>query len=260
MDIGAGEGQITAELCCRGLDVVAFEIDRELVAKLRNRFAHHPKVLVRAGDFLSTRLPPDPFKVFANLPFNITADAINKITSPNSALKDAYLIVQTEAAERFAGIGAGGTTLVSLLLRPRWRVEILRAIPMSAFRPALRVQVCFMRVARRRAAQVAPEEDALYRDFVVHGFSSRARSVGAACSKVLTKRQFVRLARDLDFALEATPTQLGAHQWLSLFDYFRHNVAPGKQDLVRGSARALERRQGHLSKDHRSRSARSKRR
>lgn len=260
VDVGAGEGQLTAELRRRGLDVVAYEIDQELVERLRNRFAHDPNVVVRDGDFLSARLPANPFKVFANLPFNVTADTINKLTAKNSVLTDAYLLVQMEAAERFAGIGAGGTTLVSLLLKPRWRVEILRAVPVRAFHPIPQVQVCFMRIARRQVLLVAPEEEALYRDFAVHGFSGRAPSVGAVCSNIFTSRQFARLAHDHGFGSDATPTQLGSHQWLSIFDFFRHNVAPAKRDLIRGSARALDGQQRRLRKDHRTRSERRKRR
>src|SRR5579884_1396014 len=72
-EIGPGKGIITEQLALRCKRVVAIEIDPCLTTMLRQRFASTPDVIIREGDFLEYHLPRKPYKVFANIPFNITA-------------------------------------------------------------------------------------------------------------------------------------------------------------------------------------------
>ena len=67
LEIGAGGGVITRKLRERAKEVIAFEIDNDL-----------PLKDVVRGDFLDHPLPNYPYKVFSNIPFNITADIVKK--------------------------------------------------------------------------------------------------------------------------------------------------------------------------------------
>jgi 23S rRNA (adenine-N6)-dimethyltransferase len=85
-EIGPGDGLITARLARRCRRVVAVEIDPDLAGQLCRRFAGLPHVTIRNEDFLQTRLPMTAYKVFANIPFNITAAIVTKlITAPRPA-------------------------------------------------------------------------------------------------------------------------------------------------------------------------------
>jgi 23S rRNA (adenine-N6)-dimethyltransferase len=84
--------------------VVAIEKDPVLVPPLRHRFAGMPHVRIREADFLEVALPRAPYKVFANIPFNITTAIVTKLIGASCPPDDAYLVVQKEAAARFAGL------------------------------------------------------------------------------------------------------------------------------------------------------------
>ena len=79
-EIGAGEGAITNELLKKAKKVVAFEIDTNLFNKLSQRFKNEKSLKLRLGDFLSFSLPKQPYKVFSNIPFNITSSIVKKLT------------------------------------------------------------------------------------------------------------------------------------------------------------------------------------
>lgn len=76
LEIGPGKGIITAALARRCREILAVEKDPDLALLLRARFALSPAVTIREDDFLGTRLPLPPYKVFANVPFNCTAEII----------------------------------------------------------------------------------------------------------------------------------------------------------------------------------------
>src|SRR5436309_11709430 len=89
-EIGAGKGMITEQLALRCKQVVAIEKDARLSALLLEKFADRPNVTIHEGDFLHYRLPRKPYKVFANIPFNITTAIVTKLTATDSPPEEAY--------------------------------------------------------------------------------------------------------------------------------------------------------------------------
>lgn len=81
IEIGPGRDVITERLTARCRQVLAVEKDPVVVEALRARLAHAPNVAVFAADFLSLPLPLSTYKVFANIPFTITAAIVGKLTS-----------------------------------------------------------------------------------------------------------------------------------------------------------------------------------
>jgi len=93
IEIGPGHGVITERLAARCRQVLAVGQDPVLVEELRGQFADTSNVALFAGDFLSFPLPLTAYKVFANIPFNITAAIVGKLNSGTSPPSDTYLAV-----------------------------------------------------------------------------------------------------------------------------------------------------------------------
>ena len=88
VDIGAGNGLITAELAGTGARVLAIERDPRLADRLRQRFRGEPSVLVVAGDVLDVAMPQERFQVVANVPFAITTKILRRLLSDLSQRGD----------------------------------------------------------------------------------------------------------------------------------------------------------------------------
>jgi len=255
-EIGPGKGIITEQLARRSAKVVAIEKDERLYNELRQKFAGVGNVEIRLGDFLECDLPGKRYKVFSNIPFNLTADIITKLTSAENPPDDAYLIVQKEAARRFMGFPK--ETQYALLLKPWFELRIVQEMRRTDFQPIPQVDAVLLQIKRRENPEVLDEQRQDYRDFVIYGFNQWKPTLKEALVKIFTHKQFVGLAHDLGFEISAKPTDLTFEQWLGLFNYFLVGVEESKKELIHGAERRLRKQQVRLQKDHRTRIKRGK--
>src|SRR5205085_5304810 len=96
-------GALTEALAARGFRVVAIEKDARLYRRLAARFANRACVDCRHADMHDVRLPPARYRVVSNVPYAITASLIRKLLAAHPHPLDAFLIVQREPAQKFAG-------------------------------------------------------------------------------------------------------------------------------------------------------------
>jgi len=226
-EIGPGNGIITAALASVARQVIAVEKDPELVRRLRERFRPVENVEIVERDFLNysfrTRLGfGAQYKIFANIPYNRTAQILRKILHERSHLSEAYLIMQKEAAKRFSG--SPRETLFSILVKPFFDFQIVLQLKRTDFWPVPNVDSVLFSIKRRAHPLIEEREMALYREFVHYGFERWKPNLKLAFKNVFTYKQWKRLAHDLGFPLNATPTELSVEQWLGLYHVFKQRL------------------------------------
>jgi 23S rRNA (adenine-N6)-dimethyltransferase len=175
LDLGAGTGVITDSLANHGCHVIAVEKDPSLASHLRNRFAQTPRVHVRQCDLMHVALPACRYKVFSNIPFDVTTDTVSRLIRANNPPDDTYLVVQQEAAERFVGVPR--CTLVAALTFPWFEATVVHAFERRDFLPAPRVEVVMLRLRKRGPPLMTRQHAQVYRDFVVAVFT-RSHGLG----------------------------------------------------------------------------------
>jgi 23S rRNA (adenine-N6)-dimethyltransferase len=226
-EIGPGRGAITTELARVARKVVAIEKDPLLVQYLRERFQDVDNVQIVKGDFKRFRIPDQEYKIFANIPYNLTADIVRKILYAHPVPGEAYLIVQKEAAEKFSG--SPKETQFSVLAKASFHIRIVCKLRRTDFIPAPRVDSVLLHIRKRCPPLIRGEDVSLYRHFVRFGFRSWKRNLKLAFKPIFTYEQWKRLSNDLHFLPDAKPTELTFEQWMGLFDCFKHNVSTEKR-------------------------------
>lgn len=218
-EIGAGNGIITAVLARVARRVIAIEKDPDLVQRLRERFRAVGNVEVVEQDFLDytfQRTPPSAeYKIFANIPYNITAQIVRKILYEPSNVGETHLILQKEAAKKFSG--SPKESLCSILTKPFFEFQIMYQLRRTDFWPMPAVDSVLLSIKRRTLPLIERHEAASYRDFVRYGFGRWKPNLKLAFKNVFTYKQWKRLAHDLHFPVNATPTELSFEQWLDLY-------------------------------------------
>lgn len=255
-EIGPGKGILTEQLAQRCGRVVAIEKDSCLAEQLTRRFAERPNVTIHRGDFLDYRLPRTPYKVAANIPFNITSDIVTRLTTATCPPDDAYLVMQREAADTL--LGTPRTSLRATLLSPWFETEIVHRFRRTDFMPAPRVDVVMLRMRKRGPPLVSRRDEQSFRDFVVHVFTAWQPTVDSALIGIFTPRQLKHVRSNLGLDLDVTPTCIQCEQWLQLFEYFMTVRDDRATQVIAGSERHLLRQQQRLQKIHRTRAHMSK--
>ena len=240
-EIGPGEGMLTGELARRCGRVVAVEKDPALAALLRRRFRDAGNVRVVEGDWLRYRVREPGYRLFGNIPFNITARVVKAVLFGRHPPREARLVVQREAAERFTGFPR--QTEVAVLARPWFAIQTARRFRRTDFEPAPGVDVVLLLIARRPHPLVARAQAGAYRRFVRFGFEAWRRDLKTAFRRVFTHEQWKRLSQSLGFPPRARPTELTFGQWLGLFEFRQR---PG-QDA--GHSRPLPSRRAQINRD-----------
>jgi len=230
-EIGPGRGIITAELARIARKVIAIEKDSILVGQLRRRFRDVNNVDIIVNDFLQYRIVDREYKIFANIPYNITADIVRKILYTPPVPSEAYLVMQKEAAEKFSG--RPSETQFSILAKPLFDLQIIRELRRTDFGPIPNVDSVLLHIKKRPSLLVREEDTLLYRSFVRYGFGAWKNSLKLIFQPIFTYQQWKCLSKDLHFSLDATPTKLTFEQWLGLFDCFKQRVPSNKQANIK---------------------------
>lgn len=254
-EIGAGQGIITQELADHCKKVIAFEIDQNLHQKLKERFKTRPnKIDLRLGDFLDCQLPSYKYKVFSNIPFNITADVVKKLVFSKNPPLDTYVIVQKEAAKKFAGRPLDDkNNLMSVLIKARFKMKIFHEFKRSDFSPKPGVDTLMLRIELLDKPLVAEKKISLFNDLVAYAYSQFRPNILEGLSGVVDRQQIKQVAKEANFSISSKPSQLKIEHWVALFEMFLRRPNKTGRNKVSGSFKKLQRQQSKLQKIRRTR-------
>ena len=184
LEIGTGKGHLTETLCRRGGCVYSIEIDRKLYEGTREKLARFSNLKLIHGDFLNYSLPAKgAYKVFANIPYFITTQIVEKLTEVSNPPTDIWLVMEKGAAKRFMGLPR--ETEKSLLLKVNWKMKIVYHFCRDDFHPMPSVDSVLLHFSRRAVPDLNRNEYYAYKKFVQHSMKY------GICGKrgLLTRRQ-----------------------------------------------------------------------
>lgn len=251
VDIGAGKGIITKGLLEHAGRVIAIEQDPRLAEELSSLNCKNNFQLV-IGDFRKWILPKEKFKVFSNIPFNVTTDIIAKLTSPVSLATDIFLIMQEDAAYRFTGMPYRSNSQNSILLAVDFSIQIIRKLNNDYFKPKPNVGLVFTHFHRYLKPLVAKKDRQHFHDFVVYGYNQWAANILQSFKKIFSNKQ-LEIINKTQKLEGLKPSELSIMQWIELFNTYCQYVPEPKQRLVKKSEKHLKIEQKKLDKWHRSR-------
>jgi 23S rRNA (adenine-N6)-dimethyltransferase len=216
VELGAGDGRLTAALAERRCAMRAVELDPALAAGLRGRFRASPHVTVVEGDALAVPLPEEPFRVVGNLPFHVTTAVLRRLLDdPGVPLERADVIVEWDVACKRARCWPG--SLLNVLWGSRYELAVVRRLPAACFEPRPSVDAGVLRIVRRAEPLVAVAEYRRFAAFARAGFRDRNAGLARALSGWIAPLPLKRLGRELGFQPAVRARDLDVHQWAALF-------------------------------------------
>jgi len=232
-DLGAGEGQITEELIKVAGKVIAVEFDDKYFDLLKKRFGQVSNVTLLREDLVKFDIPESHYKVFSNIPFNITSRIINKLFLDQNIPESAYIIMQREAAKRFMGEGEG--YLISKLIKPFYSLKILHEFKRTDFNPVPRVDIVILSFTKNNLEVIKESDKTLYRDFTTYVFLQQKPNLKSRLGNIFSYKQITHLYKKFGFSAKTPASEISDDTWIGIFKAFMEFVPQNKRDIVSGS-------------------------
>ena len=203
-DLGAGSGVITSVLAERCKQVVAVEVEPLALEKLHKNVGDLQNVTILKQDILTLKEPDEPYKIFANIPFSLSAEVIKKFTESPRPPKTMYLIVQKQFARKLVPGDDHFTSLLSAQAGMRFVVRIRKPLKKTDFTPPPAVDTVLLELKLRDEPLVPSKELESYRRYVEECFSRQ---------KYFAEQPLAAAG----ISPELRPSQLTLEQWVALW-------------------------------------------
>lgn len=224
VEIGPGQGALTATLARQAGHLHAIELDRDLVAKLKRQYDGNPAVTIHEADALAfdfARLG-SRLRIVGNLPYNISTPLLFHLLNFRNCLVDMHFMLQKEVVERMAAEPGNKTYgRLGIMLGCYLHIESLFDVDRLAFEPSPKVMSAFVRLDPLPPGTFDIQDEALLSRLVNVAFTKRRK----------TLRNALRDAAETS-AMEAVgidprrrPEQVSISQYIALSNHIARGLS-----------------------------------
>ena len=186
IEIGPGLGNLTEYILQTGAQVLAFEIDTDMIEILNGRFAAHNNLTIINTDILKVNLEEyikvtkGKVRVIANLPYYITTPIIFKLLEYKENIASITVMVQKEVADRITSKpGSKEYGVLTINTNYQADVEKIFVVPNTSFIPAPNVTSAVIKITPNKAKEQALgiKDGKIFEELVKKAFSERRKKM-----------------------------------------------------------------------------------
>jgi 16S rRNA (adenine1518-N6/adenine1519-N6)-dimethyltransferase len=241
IEIGPGTGAITQHMVGKVRRFTVIELDNQLAAALRDRYADVPSFHLIHQDVMDITFADiaeniEAAKVVGNIPYNITSPLIFRLLE--RAVRPAMIVVmvQKEVADRMvAPPGDKDFGALSVGVQAVADAERLFVVPRGAFRPVPKVDSAVVRIVPRRPYQLGANEELDLRELTRASFAMRRKQfqkiLRSAAGYELSAEQVASLEAEIQQPLTVRPEELSPAQFVEISRILRRNGWPNPEGL-----------------------------
>lgn len=231
VEIGPGIGTMTQYLAERAGEVVAVEIDKNLIPVLEETLAGYENITLINEDILKVDMKKiveeknqgQPVKVVANLPYYITTPIIMGLFESHVPVKSITVMVQKEVADRMqVGPGTKDYGALSLAVQYYAKPEVVAVVPPNCFIPRPNVSSAVIRLTRYEEPPVSVKNEAFLFSLIRASFNQRrktlANSLANANNLSLSREQVTEALEKLRLSPTVRGEALTLGQFAALSD------------------------------------------
>ena len=152
IEVGPGLGALTLPLLAELEHLRVVEIDRDLIARLRQR--NLTNLSITEGDVLNidwqSMAGEQKLRVVGNLPYNIGTPLLLHLLNAHPSIKDVHVMLQKEVVDRLHAVtGSRAYGRLSVLMQSVFNISPLFTVPPEAFSPVPAVDSAVVRLTTR---------------------------------------------------------------------------------------------------------------
>ena len=233
LEIGPGIGTMTQYLAESAGQVIAVEIDTNLLPILADTLKDYSNVKVINQDILKVDINElvkeynngRPIKVVANLPYYITTPIIMGLFESNVAIDNITVMVQKEVADRMQ-VGPGSKDYGALSLAVQYYASpyIVANVPPNCFIPRPNVGSAVIRLTRYQEPPVQVKDPKLMFKLIRASFNQRRKTLQNGLNNSpeisFSKEEITKAIESLGVSPSVRGEALSLEQFAQLANYF----------------------------------------
>lgn len=191
IEIGAGKGALTANLCKIAKKVIVIEIDKDLVHILKKLKKKYSNLFIINNDILNINLEKiistkKNVRLIGNLPYNISKKIIIYLIQKRIFFLDSHFMVQKETKDRIiSNINCKNYGKLSILCQYFFSIKHILDIYPESFTPLPKVQSSFIRLLHKNKKYELKNFDNL--KYVINlAFSKRRKNIKNALKNYIS--------------------------------------------------------------------------
>jgi len=202
VEIGPGQGALTAPLLTTGVKLDLIELDRDLVSYLAHKFANEERLTLHSQDALtvdfsqlatnSTRL-----HIIGNLPYNISTPILFHLLNNSSCIRQMIFMLQKEVADRICA-DAGSKTYgrLSVMVQSVCETQKLFDVSPGSFTPQPKVESTVLKLSPEinKYPQILIPD--IFKLIVRTAFSKRRKTIRNALKGIINEELLLSVAID----------------------------------------------------------------
>jgi 16S rRNA (adenine1518-N6/adenine1519-N6)-dimethyltransferase len=249
IEIGPGIGALTRHILNLSSNVIAIEIDRNLIPMLQQELGEPANLTIVQADALEVNFqdliraarPTEldaPIRFLGNLPYYITSAMIRRMLESSLNVQSIVLTVQLEVAERIVA-EPDDMSLLAVSVQLYGKPELLQQLSPSVFYPQPDVESAVVRITPY-AQPLTPNRDTLF-DMARAGFSQRRKQLRntIAAGLHLTKPAADQLLTNAGIDPTRRAETLSLQEWVDVSDiYARGGYATENRSAKRANTSA----------------------
>ncbi|MFM2080784.1 MAG: rRNA ((1518)-N(6)/adenine(1519)-N(6))-dimethyltransferase RsmA [Cyanobacteriota bacterium] len=223
LEVGPGRGALTERLLASpAAGVRAVELDRDLVAGLRQRFGGDPRFSLVEGDVLAVELP-EASAVVANIPYNITGPLLERLVGRLDRpvprpYRRLVLLVQQEVGERIRARPASSAfSALSVRMQLLASCRTVCPVPPRCFQPPPKVMSEVVLLDPLPPEQrLEPALARTVEGLLKRCFAARRKMLRNSLAGLQPPEQLEALAGEAGVTLQQRPQELAPAAWVQL--------------------------------------------
>ncbi|MFZ2171075.1 MAG: 16S rRNA (adenine(1518)-N(6)/adenine(1519)-N(6))-dimethyltransferase RsmA [Methylococcaceae bacterium] len=207
VEIGPGQGALTEPLLRLGLRLDVIELDRDLVALLKDKFRQQDHLEIHSADALKfdfSALAEDneKLRIIGNLPYNISTPLMFHLLDNASCIEDMHFMLQKEVVDRICATpGSKKYGRLSVMMQYYCVTELLFEVPPESFVPVPKVMSAIVRLTPHQQPPVKINDMVKFNKVVTQAFSQRRKTLRNSLKKLIDEDAITAL--NIDPALRA---------------------------------------------------------
>jgi len=226
VEIGPGEGALTARLLplVHSMDVI--ELDRDVIPKLKNNCHNSENLRICMGNVLQVDFAQftQPLRLVGNLPYNISTPLLFKAIENINLIKDMHFMLQKEVAERIVAFPCSKIYgRLSVMVQYYCEVELLLHVGSGAFSPPPKVDSAFIRLIPRKSYSIVAQDKKLLCEIVRAAFCQRRKIISNGLKKYIIASQL----EEIGINPMLRPEQLRVNEFVLISNYIHNKLISG---------------------------------